>query len=275
MPVPVDQLLLFLGGSILITIVPGPDMALVFRQVLLGGTRLAQRTIYGNVRNGTEPGLSTRSLTGTFYLRNKSGQLLIDPTTGLPIRNANFVDGGYDRQPDYTVGLTNTFRYKHVSLNALLDIRRGGDILNATQHYLTTLGLTPRTLDRWTPRVVPGVLRDGKENSTNPTPNSIVVVPAQNTNYYTQMSEELFIEQDINWLRLRDITVTYDLPQRVLPNASIFITGTDLFLKTNYSGLDPIASASSPATGGSGSVGIDYGGFPTPRAISFGTKVRF
>ena len=49
MPVPADQLLLFLGGSILITIVPGPDMALVFRQVLLGGTLLAQRTIFGNL----------------------------------------------------------------------------------------------------------------------------------------------------------------------------------------------------------------------------------
>jgi threonine/homoserine/homoserine lactone efflux protein len=49
MPVPVDQLILFLGGSILITVVPGPDMALVLRQVLLGGTRLAQRTIYGNL----------------------------------------------------------------------------------------------------------------------------------------------------------------------------------------------------------------------------------
>jgi threonine/homoserine/homoserine lactone efflux protein len=48
-PVPLDQLILFLGGSILITIVPGPDMALVFRQVLLGGTRLAQRTIFGNL----------------------------------------------------------------------------------------------------------------------------------------------------------------------------------------------------------------------------------
>lgn len=49
MPVPLDSLLLFLGGSILITIVPGPDMALVFRQVLLGGTSLAQRTILGNL----------------------------------------------------------------------------------------------------------------------------------------------------------------------------------------------------------------------------------
>ncbi|HYK95504.1 MAG TPA: hypothetical protein VE011_06550 [Candidatus Dormibacteraeota bacterium] len=49
MPVPLDQLFLFLGGSILITVVPGPDMALVFRQVLLGGTPLAQRTIFGNL----------------------------------------------------------------------------------------------------------------------------------------------------------------------------------------------------------------------------------
>jgi len=49
MPVAPDQLLLFLGGSILITVVPGPDMALVLRQVLLGGTSLAQRTIFGNL----------------------------------------------------------------------------------------------------------------------------------------------------------------------------------------------------------------------------------
>jgi threonine/homoserine/homoserine lactone efflux protein len=49
MPVPLDQLLLFLPGSILVTIVPGPDMALVMRQVFVGGTALAQRTIFGNL----------------------------------------------------------------------------------------------------------------------------------------------------------------------------------------------------------------------------------
>lgn len=81
--------------------------------------------LFGNVRNGTAPGLSTRSLTGLFYLRNNEGKLLIDPTTGLPLRSAAFIDAGYDRQPDYTIGLTNTFRHKRVSLNFLLDIRRG------------------------------------------------------------------------------------------------------------------------------------------------------
>ena len=49
MPVPPDDLLLFLGGSILVTIVPGADMALVMRQVFVGGTALAQRTIFGNL----------------------------------------------------------------------------------------------------------------------------------------------------------------------------------------------------------------------------------
>lgn len=48
MPVPVD-LLFFIGGSLLINIVPGADMALVMRQVFLGGTELARRTILGNM----------------------------------------------------------------------------------------------------------------------------------------------------------------------------------------------------------------------------------
>jgi len=231
--------------------------------------------VYGNVRNGTTPGSSTMSLTGHFWLRNKDGKLLISPTTGLPIASTDFIDVGYDRQPDFTVGVTNSFRYKALSLSFLLDLRRGGDIMNATEHYLTVKGLSKETKDRWTPRIIDGVLQDGKEYSANPTPNNIVIVPALNTDYYTNMSEEMFIEQDVNWLRLRDITLNYTLPQRILPNASVFITGTDLFMLTNYTGLDPLSSASNPATGGSGSVGIDYGSFATPRAISVGAKVRF
>jgi len=237
--------------------------------------------LYGNVRNGTQVGLSTMSLTGFFYLRNNRGQLLIDPATGLPIRSsavsANFVDGGYDRQPDFTIGVGNTFRYKRLSLDFLLDIRKGGDIFNATEHYLTTRGLSTETLDRDQPRVIDGVLRDGKENSANPTPNNIVFVPSVQTQYYTNMSEELFIEKDINWLRLRDITVRYEIPGTFLKarTASVFLTGTDLFIITNYTGLDPIVNGNTAAVGGSGAVGIDFGNFPMPRGVNFGISVGF
>jgi len=240
--------------------------------------------LYGNVRNGTQPGLSTMSLTGWFYLRNNRGQLLIDPTTGLPLRSnevsANFIDAGYDRQPDFTIGLTNTFRYKRFSLNFLVDIRKGGDVFNATEHYLTTRGLSMRTLDREQPRVIPGVLRDGRQNSANPTVNTIVVIPSVQPAYYTGMSEELFIEKDINWVRLRDIQVTYTLPPTALRflrarDASLFIKGTDLFLITNYSGLDPIVNGNTAAVGGSSATGIDFGNFPMPRGFNFGMKVGF
>lgn len=239
--------------------------------------------LYGNVRNGTMPGLSTMSLTGLFYLRDTSsvsghkGELLIDPTTGLPLRSSTFVDGGYDRQPDYTIGLSNTIRYKRFTLDFLVDIRKGGDVFNATEHYLTTRGLAPSTLDRETPRVIKGVLRDGKENSATPTVNNITIVPAVQTAYYTGMSEELFIEKNINWLRLRDVTLRYNIPDGFLRgrNASVFVTATDLFLLTNYTGLDPIVNGNSAAVGGSSGAGIDFGNFPIPRGVSFGLKVGF
>ncbi len=230
--------------------------------------------LYGNIRNGTGAGLSTRSLTGFFYLRNQAGDLLIDPTTGLPLRSSTFIDAGYDRQPDWTLGITNNINYGPVQLSFLWDIRRGGDIFNGTQHYLTARGLSPRTLDRNEPRVIEGVLRDGRENTDNPTRNNIVVVPAVQNNYYVSMSEELFIEKDINWLRLRDVTLTYRLPPR-FGRTSVYVTGTDLLLFTNYSGLDPIVNGNTAAVGGSGSVGVDYGNFPIPRGVNFGLRTSF
>jgi threonine/homoserine/homoserine lactone efflux protein len=48
-PVAPDLLLPFLLASLLVTVIPGPDLALVTRQVLVGGTPLAHRTIAGNL----------------------------------------------------------------------------------------------------------------------------------------------------------------------------------------------------------------------------------
>jgi len=236
--------------------------------------------LYGNVRSGTAPGLSTESLTGYFFLRNKQGQLLIDPQTGLPINsNPNFINAGFDRTPKYTVGLTNTFRYKRFSLSGLLDFRRGGDIYNATQSYLVANGLATSTLNRDTPVIIPGVLRDGNENTSHPTTNNIVVNPATETQFFQQtsseMSQELYIQKNINWVRLRDLTLTYQLPASFARSASVYVTGTDLWMKTNYTGLDPLTNGNSAAVGGAGGAGIDFGNLPVPRTFNFGIRLGF
>jgi TonB-linked SusC/RagA family outer membrane protein len=242
-------------------------------------TYVSDTWLFGNVRNGNSVGQSTRSLTGLFYLRNNAGDILISPTNGLPLRSTVFFDAGYDRQPDFSIGINNTFRYKNLSLSFLLDMRKGGDVLNATEQYLTARGLSNLTLDRKDPRIVKGVFQDGKENTATPTQNNIVVTPYYQNAYYTAISEELFIEKDINWIRLKDVTVNYKLPakllnrQKLVKNASVFVTGTDLFLITNYTGLDPVVNGNTAAVGGSGSAGIDFGNFPMPIGLNFGIRI--
>ena len=130
--------------------------------------------------------------------------------------------------------------------------------------------------------VVKGVLADGLENSATPTVNTIAIQPAYRNDYYiTNYIESEFIEKDINWLRLRDITLSYKLSssllkrQKVVRNASLFVTGTDVFMITNYSGADPNVSGLTGGARGYGGGGFDYGALANPRGISFGLKAQF
>ncbi len=232
-----------------------------------------------NVRGEYKLGASLYSLSAMRYLKNDQGQLLINPTSGLPIRDGNFYVVA-DRQPDFTAGITNSFTYKNFNLSFLLDVRKGGDVFNGNELYMYIRGLSKLTLDRETPRVIEGVLRDGFENSENPTVNTIMVTPyIQNTYYVGSYSEEDFIERDVHWLRLRDVTLAYNLPQSLLgrqkavQTASIFVTGTDLFMITNYKGADPSVSALNTATGGVGGYGYDYGSLALPRGVNMGIRI--
>ena len=236
--------------------------------------------LYGNIRVASVPGYPITSLTSRFMMRNNKGDILINPANGLPINSTDFVPNGSDTRPKWSMGITNKFSYKNFSLNFLLDIRRGGDVLNATQHYLSIRGLGMNTLDRERPRIVKGVLRDGLENTANPTPNNITIIPYLADNFYiTGNSEEPFIEKDINVLRMRDITLAYGMSskflarQKFVKSASIFITVTDAFILTNYTGLDPVANGNTAAVNGPSGVGIDFGSFANPTGFNIGFRV--
>ena len=78
------------------------------------------------------------------------------------------------------------------------------------------------------------------------------------------------------------MSLTYRLPsqfikkQKVIKGASFTITGTDLFILTNYSGADPSSNANNASTrGGIGGVGMDFGNVPTPRGVNFAINMNF
>ena len=242
--------------------------------------------IQNGVRGAVFPGSSTGALSGWVNDRNDKGDILITPTTGLPVlKNGGgefYVIG--DRTPKFLLGFVNKFTYKNFYLTFLLDLRRGGDVYNATQYTLYTTGLSIKTLNRETPRIIKGVLKDGLENTAKPTVNKIAITPYYNTNYYTSTTNGIapadFVERDVNALRLRDITLMYAVPQsflsrvKFIKNLSVFATATDVFLITNYSGMDPDSNANNPSTSGIGGYGIDLGNMGRPFGMNFGLKIK-
>jgi TonB-linked SusC/RagA family outer membrane protein len=239
--------------------------------------------LFGNVRNGARLNgpLTTLTAISTYQYNNK-GQLLISPATGLPLTQSftSWPVAG-DRNPDFKMGISNSFTYKGFNLNFLFDIKKGGDVYNATGLYMYILGLHPNTItDRETPRTFNGILKDGLENTDHPTPNNITVIPYYNNAFYSSsVIDQEFIERDVNWVRLRDITLNYQIPskwlssRRLFRSASIGVTATDLFMWTNYTGGDPGVNGTTTATGGSGSMGIDYGNLPIPKTYNLNIRI--
>lgn len=238
-------------------------------------------TYITNVRGGLIRGHSTGTITGSTYQRNNAGQILINPSTGIPLINSGTNSLIADRTPDFTLGTLNTFRYKNWSLSFLWDLKVGGDIYNGTDELLTFLGKSARTGNRSNPIVINGVLNDGLQNSKTPTANTLAIVPQYYSSYYTSLPDEEFIQHNVNWFRLRDLTLAYSLPAKTiqkikgLRGLSFFLTGNDLILFTNYYGADPAVNANNPGTGGVGGYGMDLGSSPTPLGLSFGLKANF
>jgi hypothetical protein len=136
---------------------------------------IADTWLYGNARGGLIRGMPATTITGFHYRRNNQGKVVINPATGLPVVNGTFDVIG-NRMPDFTMGTVSTLRYKTWTLAMNWDLRIGGDIFNANEMYLTLNGKSRKTDDREVPRVIEGVLEDGKENTANPTANTIVVI---------------------------------------------------------------------------------------------------
>ena len=83
-----------------------------------------------------------------------------------------------------------------------------------------------------------------------------------------------------DYIRIKNISFGYRLPYlpKVYSSARVYVSVENLAILTGYTGgYSPEAANSgvSGAPGGSNSLGIDYGGYPTSRVISMGINVTF
>jgi len=238
----------------------------------------------GNIRNGVMRGHPISTVTGRAYERNSKGQILIDPTTGLPRTSADWSILG-NREPKLRFGITTALSVKNWRLSAMFQGRYHADVVNATMRDMLGTGLNWLSVDMREKGFVvfDGVLYDGKQESDNPTKNTIAVNLGEYGSYTYTGGDEDWIQHKINYIRCQELRLAYVFSRNwltratkgTIQNASIYASANDLFTITNYTGTDVAGNTLSAAAGGTGGEGYDCWSLPTPRSYSVGLSVTF
>jgi TonB-linked SusC/RagA family outer membrane protein len=226
-------------------------------------------------------GFPYQSFFGYDWKKDKGGNIIIndDPQSngyGFPMGNYDTLVFQGKVSPDWTLGWTNTLNWKNLSLGFLLELRKGGVMLNGTRgtmYYFGTHG------DQESREPEDLYVFEGVKQSDG-SPNDIQVVKGENWYLFGEGSkftgpDEPYYE-DISWVRLREISLSYEFgtllsqkgPIRAL---SVYISGHNLLLFTAYKGIDPETNV----YGSSNAQGFDYYNMPGTKGITIGLKMNF
>ena len=197
-----------------------------------------------------------------------NGLWQVSSTTSNVIGNIN---------PDWIGGISNTFRYKDVSLSFLVDVRKGGDLFSLDMYYGSAAGLYPRTAgtnDLGNPVrdavavgggiILPGVTADGN-------PNTKRVTITSNNSFYEPQSEFVY---DASYVKLRELSLSYSLPEKwttkYFQDIDLSLIGRNLWIiHKNVPYADPEENLSS------GNIqGYQSGSYPTTRTIGLNVNLK-
>ena len=219
---------------------------------------------------------------GSAYQRNAAGKLLINPSTGLPLATAGIQKIG-NPNPKFTMGITNTFAYKNLSLFVLLDIREGGQQYSRNIADVQRNGVAIETAEfprfnadgsAKTPYLYEGVYASGANAGQ---PNTIKV-NAQN--YFGNSGKYVAAEgyiYDTSWFRVREMALNYKLSSKSLANSpfkqvELGVFGRNLFLNApNYPHFDPEQNA----LGISNAQGLEFNSLPNSRTFGLNVNLVF
>jgi TonB-linked SusC/RagA family outer membrane protein len=232
-------------------------------------------------------GMPFGAIEGQGFLRDDEGNLLINPNNGLALANpASSIIGNI--QPDFLLGVTNTFQWKGLNLSFLIDSKVGGDMYIGTIADLRGRGVLPETaVSRDKGFLVPGVIADLATNQPVLTeegekiPNTIQVT-ANEFWFNGPMgfgSDEGAIF-DATWVRLREVSLGYTLPKNLMEktpvgSVSVSLTGRNLWFVTpnlpKDTGIDPETSGQ-----GAGNLqGIIENYVPNTKSYGINLRVTF
>jgi TonB-linked SusC/RagA family outer membrane protein len=229
-----------------------------------------------------------RTIWGTRFKRDENGNLLIsaDPKigpVGYPILDTETGIIG-QVEPDYKIGLTNTFNFKNISLSFLLDIKKGGQMWNGTKGALYYFGVHKDTETRDTETKIFEGLKtylDKDRNYIVSTEKNDVAIKLDEKWYHSSKGlgsafngpQEQFIE-NTDWFRLRELNLIYKFNQKIfkkgyIKGLEVYFTGKNLILITPYTGVDPETSLFGNGNG----QGADYFNMPGTKSYAFGIKL--
>ncbi|SEA46125.1 TonB-linked outer membrane protein, SusC/RagA family [Arachidicoccus rhizosphaerae] len=167
--------------------------------------------------------------------------------------------------PDFIYSLSFNATWKRWDLSMFFNASQGNDIFDATRYYTDFSAfdgaVSTRLLNAWSP--------------TNT--GSHVPAPYRNPSAMELESNSYYI-QDGSYFRMKNIQLGYTFPtenwfkNKEVKSLRAYISASNLFTITGYSGLDPEVSQFSSTFS---APGVDLGVYPASRQFIFGLNVTF
>ena len=202
-----------------------------------------------------QAGYTYPNIYGKAFKRTEDGQLLLN-ANGLPQGTAASVNLG-ECTPDFNMGFNLRAHYKQLSLSATMDWQKGGCMYNGTLLTMNYFGASKASL----PYHEGTMVAEGINEATGQK-NTVQVSKQQYYMAYNDVTEAGIF--DTSFLKLRDVTLSYQFPKFAGINLSVYGFARNILLWAKLPGLDPESSQ------GNGNMSGYFERYSIPNSSSFG-----
>ncbi|WP_223560262.1 SusC/RagA family TonB-linked outer membrane protein [Chryseobacterium lathyri] len=208
------------------------------------------------------------AILGTDYVYDASGNRVVDANG---FYKASEIKSLGSILPEYNMGFRNTVKYKSLSLSFLIDIQQGGKYFSTTHMWGMYSGMLEESAlggNREAGVILDGVKEDGTRNDI------LLDAPTWGGTYYNTVDAQNVF--DASYIKLRDVTLGYDLPKSLIGNVfqgiRISAFARNLFAwNLANKGIDPENTSY-----GSGNIqGMEGGSLPSTRTYGFNVNFKF